>query len=131
MSDLTERGVVCCTRSASMLTTAVMVFLVALASSCGPCGAVGEEAARLAISGGVRDYVDIENERLRLMIPAELCPPEEVKQFLLDSLTQSLLFVCDMFGYRANRPLLHIWDDTQPEQMGGCGPRGGKRPGIW
>jgi hypothetical protein len=108
-----------------MLPTAVLVFLVILASTSGHSRAIGEEAAGLAISGGAREYVDVENEHLRLMIPVELLPPEEIQKFLLDSLTRSLLFVSNLFGYRANRKLLHIWDDTQLD------PDGPVESGAW
>jgi hypothetical protein len=95
------------------LHAAILVFLVLLVSASGHSWAIGEEAAQLAISGGAREYVYIENEHLRLMIPVELLPPEEIQQFLLDWLARSLLYVSNLFGYRANRKLLHIWDDTK------------------
>ena len=125
MPGSTDRCVVRGAQRAAMLPTAVLVFLVILASTSGHSRAIGEEAARSAISGGAREYVDVENEHLRLMIPAESLPPEDICQFLLDSLTHSLLFVSNLFGYRANRPLLHIWDDTQLD------PDGPVESGAW
>ena len=125
MPGSTDRCVVRGAQRAAMLPTAVLVFLVILASTSGHSRAIGEEAARSAISGGAREYVDVENEHLRLMIPAESLPPEDICQFLLDSLTHSLLFVSNLFGYRANRPLLHIWDDTQLD------PDGPVESGSW
>ncbi len=117
MSDSTGGRVVCGTRRMTLLPdaihVAVLVFLVLLLSACGHAWAIGEEAAQLATSGGAREYVYIENEHLRLMIPVESLPPEEIQQFLLDSLARSLLFVSNLFGHRANRKLLHIWDDTK------------------
>ena len=85
MSGLTHRWAACGARKATMLSTAALVFLITLASASGHSGAVGERATQMAISGGARDYVDVENEHLRLMIPAELLPPEDIRQFLLES----------------------------------------------
>lgn len=56
---------------------------------------------------------------------AELLAPADTCQFLLDSLTQSLLFVSDLFDYRSSRQLLHIWDDTQLD------PDGPVESGSW
>jgi len=125
MPGSTDGSVVRGAQRAAMLPTAVLVFLIIMTSASGHSGAVGEKAAQLAISGGAREYVDFENEHLRLMIPAELLPSEDICQFLLDSLTHSLLFVSGLFDYRANRELLHIWDDTQLD------PDGPVESGAW